>query len=131
VCVFSLSLSFVLIPDSLNFEVMCVQINLRLPKSSQITCLQVAYAQRRPSRKQKKDNAAACLCFLNYLAFLRQATDRAVSILPWVVSRGRSCGFHRADSSIQKDVRKDNPTPAYSPVSDRRRLTALVEVHWT
>jgi hypothetical protein len=27
-------------------------------------------------------------------------------------------------------VRKDNPTPAYSPVSDRRRLTALVEVHW-
>jgi hypothetical protein len=27
-------------------------------------------------------------------------------------------------------VRKDNPTPAYSPVSDPRRLTALVEVHW-
>jgi hypothetical protein len=27
-------------------------------------------------------------------------------------------------------VRKDDPTPAYSPVSDRRRLTALVEVHW-
>jgi hypothetical protein len=32
-------------------------------------------------------------------------------------------------SIIQKNVRKDNPTPAYSPVSDRRRLTALVEVH--
>jgi hypothetical protein len=31
----------------------------------------------------KKDN---CLCFLNYLAFLRPAADRAVSILPWVVS---------------------------------------------
>jgi hypothetical protein len=29
-----------------------------------------------------------------------------------------------------KNVRKDNPTPDYSPVSDRRRLTALVEVHW-
>jgi hypothetical protein len=29
-----------------------------------------------------------------------------------------------------KNVRKDNPTPAYSPISDRRRLTALVEVHW-
>jgi hypothetical protein len=29
-----------------------------------------------------------------------------------------------------KDVRKDNRTPAYSPVSDRRRFTALVEVHW-
>jgi hypothetical protein len=27
-------------------------------------------------------------------------------------------------------MRKDNRTPAYSPVSDRRRLTALVEVHW-
>jgi hypothetical protein len=33
-------------------------------------------------------------------------------------------------SIIQKNVRKDNPTPAYSPVSDRRRPTALVEVHW-
>jgi hypothetical protein len=28
----------------------------------------------------------------------------------------------------KKRVRKDNPTPAYSSVSDRRRLTALVEV---
>jgi hypothetical protein len=28
-----------------------------------------------------------------------------------------------------KNARKDNPTPAYSPVSDRWRLTALVEVH--
>jgi hypothetical protein len=27
-------------------------------------------------------------------------------------------------------VRKDDPTPAYSPLSDRRRLTALVEVDW-
>jgi hypothetical protein len=62
--------------------------------------------------------------------FLRPAADRAVSILPWVVSRGRSCGFLWADSSIQKNTRKDNPTPAYSPVSDRRRLTALVKVHW-
>jgi hypothetical protein len=33
-------------------------------------------------------------------------------------------------SIIQKNVRKDNPTPASSPVSDRRRLMALVEVHW-
>jgi hypothetical protein len=33
-------------------------------------------------------------------------------------------------SIIQKNVRKGNLTPAYSPVSDRRRLTALVEVHW-
>jgi hypothetical protein len=33
------------------------------------------------------------LCFLNYLAFLRPAADRAVSILPRVVSPGRSYGF--------------------------------------
>jgi hypothetical protein len=32
---------------------------------------------------------------------------------------------------FSNNVRKDNPTPAYSPVSDRRRLTALAEVHWT
>jgi hypothetical protein len=43
--------------------------------------------------KKKVDNAAACLCFLNYLAFLRPAADRALSVLPWVVSRGRSYGF--------------------------------------
>jgi hypothetical protein len=86
--------------------------------------------QRGPSRQQNKDNAAACLCFLNYLAFLRPEADRAVSILPWVVSRGRSYGFLWAGSIIQKNkkLRKDNPTPAYSPVGDRRRLTALVEV---
>jgi hypothetical protein len=70
------------------------------------------------------------LCFPNYLACLRPAADRAVSILPWVVSPGRSHGFLWAGSIIQKNVRKGNPTPAYSPVSDRRHLTALVEVHW-
>jgi hypothetical protein len=31
---------------------------------------------------------------------------------------------------LKKKVRQDDPTPAYSTVSDRRRLTALVEVHW-
>jgi hypothetical protein len=30
----------------------------------------------------KKDNATARLYFLNYLAFLRPAADRAISILP-------------------------------------------------
>jgi hypothetical protein len=33
------------------------------------------------------------LVSLNYLAFLRPAADRAVSILPWVVSPGCSYGF--------------------------------------
>jgi hypothetical protein len=75
----------------------------------------------------KTDN---CLCFLNYLAYLRPAADRVVSILSWVVSLGRSYGFLWAGSIIQENERMDNPTPTYSPVSDRRRLTALVEVHW-
>jgi hypothetical protein len=43
---------------------------------------------KRAKQASKKDNAAACLCNLNYLAFLRPAADRAVHILPWVVSRG-------------------------------------------
>jgi hypothetical protein len=47
----------------------------------------------------KKDN---CLCFLNYLAFLQPAADRAVSILPWFVSPGRSYGFLFTGSIIQK-----------------------------
>jgi hypothetical protein len=85
---------------------------------------------KRAEQATKKDNAAACLCFLNYLAFLRPAADWAVSILPWVVSPGRSYGFSWAVRLFKKNVRKDNPTPAYSLVSDRGRLTALVEVHW-
>jgi hypothetical protein len=48
------------------------------------------HAKRANQETNKKDNAAACLRFLNYLAFLRPAADRAASILPWVVSRGRS-----------------------------------------
>jgi hypothetical protein len=49
----------------------------------------------------KKDDAAACLCFLNYLAFLRPAADRVVFILPWVVSPGRLYRFLWAGSIIQ------------------------------
>jgi hypothetical protein len=48
---------------------------------------------KRAKQATNNDNAAACLCFLNYLAFLRPAADRAVSILPWVLSPGRSYGF--------------------------------------
>jgi hypothetical protein len=67
---------------------------------------------------------------MNYLAFFRPAADRTDSVLPWVGSRGRSYGFLWAVSIIQIKVRKGDPTPAHSPVSDRRRLTALAEVHW-
>jgi hypothetical protein len=76
-----------------------------------------------------KDGEAGTKKINDYLTFLRSAADRAVSILTWVVSPGRSYGFLWASRIIQKNVRKDNPTPAYSPVSDRRRLTALIEVH--
>jgi hypothetical protein len=34
---------------------------------------------KRAKQATKKDTAAACLCFLIYLAFLRPAADRAVS----------------------------------------------------
>jgi hypothetical protein len=74
---------------------------------------------KRAKQATKIDNAAACLSFLKYLAFLRPAADRAVSILPWVVSRGCSYGLLWAGLIFQKNVRKDNPTPAYSPESDR------------
>jgi hypothetical protein len=37
--------------------------------------------------------------------------------------------FLWADSSIQRNMRKIDPNPAYSPAGDRRRLTALVDVH--
>jgi hypothetical protein len=57
---------------------------------------------KRAKQATKIDNAAACLCFLNYLAFLRPAADRAVYILSWVVSRSRSYGFLWAGSIIQK-----------------------------
>jgi hypothetical protein len=85
---------------------------------------------KKAKQATKKDNAAACLCFLIYLAFLRPAADRAVSIHPWVVSPGRSYGFLWTGSITQKNVRKNDLTPAYSSLSDRRRPTALVEVHW-
>jgi hypothetical protein len=55
---------------------------------------------KRAKQATKKDNAAACLCFLNYLAFLRPAAVRTVSILPWIASRGRPYGFLWADWSI-------------------------------
>jgi hypothetical protein len=51
------------------------------------------YAKMAKQATKKSDNAAACLCFLNYVAFLRPAADRAVSILPWVVSRDRTYAF--------------------------------------
>jgi hypothetical protein len=78
----------------------------------------------------KKDNAAACLCFLSYLAVLRPAADRTVSVLPWVVRLGRSYGFLWAGSISQKNERKDDPTPAYLPVSALTVL-ALCCAQWT
>jgi hypothetical protein len=55
----------------------------------------------------KKDN---CLCFLNYLAFLRPAADRLVSMLPLVVRPGRSYGFLWAGSIIKKKEKEQGRT---------------------
>jgi hypothetical protein len=45
-------------------------------------CQTVGPYSKRAKQATKKDNAAACLCFLNYLPFLRPAADWAVSKLP-------------------------------------------------
>jgi hypothetical protein len=47
------------------------------------------------------------LYFLNYLAFFRPEADRAVSVRPWVVSRGRLYGLLWAGSVIQKENEKE------------------------
>jgi hypothetical protein len=48
-----------------------------------------------------------CLRFLNYVAFLRLAADRAVSIIPCAVSRGCSCGLLWAASIFKSgSIRK-------------------------
>jgi hypothetical protein len=72
---------------------------------------QVAHMQRGQSRQQKRQ----LLVFFE-LPSLPSASRRSYGFL-WAVQ-------------LFKNVRKDNPTPAYSPVSDRKLLTALVEVHW-
>jgi hypothetical protein len=51
------------------------------------------HAKRASAENNNNDNAAACLCFPNNLVFLRPEADRTDSVLPWVVSRGRSSGF--------------------------------------
>jgi hypothetical protein len=91
-------------------------------------CQTSGTCSKRAKQETKIDNAAACLCCLNYLASFRPVADRAVSKLPWVVSRGRSYGFLWAGSIIQKNVRKGNPTPAYSPVSERPRKSTTFEI---
>jgi hypothetical protein len=78
--------------------------------------------QRGQSRQQKRQRRS--LLVFSELPSLPSAGSRPSC---FHTSLG---GFLWADSIIKKNMRKDNPTPAYSPVSDRRRLTALVEVHW-
>jgi hypothetical protein len=92
---------------------------------------QALYFQKGPRRQQKIVNAAACLCFLNYLAFLRPVADGTDSILPWVVSRGRSYGslcFLCAESTIQNY--EERSIFGLFASKRPRSLTAHVEVHW-
>jgi hypothetical protein len=72
----------------------------RPSESSQVASLRMLnkwYVFNEGQAGNRNNNAAACLCFLNYLAFLRPIADRAVSILPSVVSRGRSYELLWAD----------------------------------
>jgi hypothetical protein len=117
----------------INFVLFCPYYGLHMP--SQVELLgskcQTSGIYSKRAKQATKMTTPRLACFLkNYLAFLRPAADRTISILLWVVSRSRSYGFLWADSIIQKNVRKDDPTPAFSPVSSQKRLTALVEVHW-
>jgi hypothetical protein len=79
-------------------EVMIFKIKIKILGSE----FQTSGSSKTAQWATKKDNASACLCFLNYLAFLRPAADRAVSILPLIVRRGLSYGFLWADSIIQQ-----------------------------
>jgi hypothetical protein len=65
---------------------------------------------RRGPAREKYGDAAACLCFLNYLAFLQPEADRTYSVLPWVVTRGRSNRFLWANSIIQKKKCEEGPS---------------------
>jgi hypothetical protein len=62
--------------------------------------LEAEMYSKRARAGNKNDNAAACLCFLNYLAFLRSAADRTDFVLTWVLSSCYYFGSHR-DASAQ------------------------------
>jgi hypothetical protein len=86
-------------------------------------------------RKHKQAAALSFFCcllgplykFYTCLAFGAQSLDIDLGYKPRSPIRV-SLGWIEYSKKIH--VRKDNPTPAYLPVHDRRRLTALVEVHW-
>jgi hypothetical protein len=67
--------------------------NSREANSSQITSLRMAnkwYVCIEGHRRQQKDNAVPCLCFLTYRAYFRSVAVWTDSVLPWILSRGRS-----------------------------------------
>jgi hypothetical protein len=89
---------------------------------------QVAHMQREQSRQQKKKK----MLVFSELPSLPSAGSRPGCLHISLRCEPRSLIRVSLGCSIiqKKSARKDNPTPAYSPVSDRRRLTAFVEVHW-
>jgi hypothetical protein len=66
----------------------------------------------------KKKQRRGLLVFYELPSLPSAGSQSGCFSIPWVVSRGRSYGFLLAGSIIPKNVRKDNPTPAYSPISD-------------
>jgi hypothetical protein len=78
------------------------------------------------------NSTVACLCYLPYIAFLRSAADRTGSVLPWVVSRGRSYRFSLSGLIRLFDCgRKGDPIPAYFPVRNYSTPTGLILVRQT
>jgi hypothetical protein len=85
--------------------------------------------QKGPSRQQKRQSRG--LLVFSEPPCLPSAGSRSGSFHTSLGSTPRSLirvFLGRFDYS--KKCEEDNPTPAYSPVSDQWRLTALVEVNW-
>jgi hypothetical protein len=95
---------------------------------------QVANMQRGPSRQQNRR-----LLVFSELPSLPSAGRQPTGLFPYFPGFSTSLGSEPRSlirvslgwfNYTKKNVRKGNPTPACSPVSDRRRLTAFVEVNW-
>jgi hypothetical protein len=91
-------------------------------------CLIRGLETKKAKHRKEKDETTVCLRFLNYLAsFLWPSADRAVSILPWVVSRGRSYGCLWADLIIRLYKERLSYFVEVASISDRSAPTAIAE----
>jgi hypothetical protein len=113
---------------------MNLRMNLPVVKSSQVTSLQMPNKWHKCKEGQagNRTKTAPQLACVSELPSLPSASSRSgcfrasLGCEPRPLTRVSLGQF----DYFKKKVRKNDPTPAYSLVSDRRRLTALVEVHW-